>query len=610
MPNETAPFPVAIAEGGDNNPPNDFVESIVPDGFDHPENIVSPEEQVDKIPDAFINESNDIFEDSTLSNNPFIDEHVDLFEPEVNETQLKTSTDGGEQEPPTLTQITLASPPPPLPPNETQVSSEHAPKNPLLAEIELSPETESKNKGYIKNENGELVQVETTVYKHKTTAVTAAETAYQAQEVEQYLREELGYEDIGFTVHSSESGKLEDLEGRNVYILVHGWTGSEEIYSIPGQQIQPEGTQSGSDENRLTAVETLIALDAEKNKNNPDYKPAVVITVNAHGFKDSKLTPQALAAEDGRYLSPENSALALNYLVTEGLGVDVENVTAVGHSLGGATVEILKAKYGFEAVAQAPALYASAENIKALNEFKAQFGEDTQQQKQSFTEKAKEAIKRVGVQSETDVIYQTLGNALKVGEAVKNTSVPGSGVVAEQAVAATVRATLPILAGSDHTGNPEIDKQIGAKLQEIHLPEFTQNTETTAKSIIKLQEGIDFSDWTLEELLRLRETQEVHGDNDNLVAKRAVRNLKQVTAHQLFIRISELNDSKGKITPEFAKRLNNQLEGITHDLYGLESNDKYLKVVKGGHYAAVLQPDSYVAAVELANKNKQLPLAA
>src|SRR3989344_4167975 len=118
-------------------------------------------------------------------------------------------------------------------------------------------------------------------------------------EQKKYLGEELGLEQMNFKVFSRAPGEIGELKGRNVYVLIHGWTANHHIFS----DIKKE--------NDLTFVEEILARD-------PD---ALVIGADVNGFGETRFKKELLKDKTLKdKCTVEAGAAQVDFLLAEVLG--------------------------------------------------------------------------------------------------------------------------------------------------------------------------------------------------------------------------------------------------------------------------------------------------
>ncbi len=453
-------------------------------------------------------------------------------------------------------------------------------QQPLLAKLDLNQEMESKEFVPFSEDQEALNQPEKLSYHfaelRAQNFIKNNEDPGKVKEIQEGLRD-LGMKDMYAKVYSREGGELgENLKDKNVYVLLHGWTGNHAIY---------DEVEQG---NHLTVVEEIMAKDPN----------AVIIAMDGNGFGESKFTDDAIK-DIKKYCTPEAYAKQVDFFLSEVLGYedneDKTGITIMGHSMGGAAAMLLSAKYGYEnPVALAPALFPSRENLTDIE----QKFEDP-----SKVGRMEKILRYAGYRHPGDFRYGFVGAAAKLGEETNKALPP----VARYATETFFQFVGPGYMGENITGDPEQDAAILEKLLHIHRGEL--GTHTLVKhALTNLRNSVNFNEFSLKELERLHNVAVFTGADDKLVTPQDVTQLlRAMTAYEL-IRAAERN-AAGELTEDELMPIRAQIEAIEHidsqhDQVSSRSQTLKRIVGKGGHYSPVYGGLAVDALVQGAQTNR------
>lgn len=462
------------------------------------------------------------------------------------------------------------------------VSAETTPKQKIegLSSIELN--TTRRCHGTYLNEEGERVRAR---FEYKSAELNASE--FSLTEAQQkYMTETLGLEDLHFRVfqrpldHLSgehPASNIGDYKDKHIYMLLHGWTATGEIFSEVPQ------------DNQLTIVEEILAKDPS----------AVILVGDFNGFGGTNFNKSTLkSSKFSEKCTVSAYAAQADFLITNVLKVRQDsfeehdgviktvvasdNFRLLGHSMGAATVEELVMDYGYppeHAVACAPAEYPTWESIEQLLEVHAQ-----------LSKLFKESKRR------TDLVYTVIGRGMWLGDIVAKFPSVGVGDTVSGAVVSKVYdGAAPFLIGTQVTSG-EGNKHAHDKLDAIHASQFynTAKYPVISQVMLGLRKGRDFTHSTIQQLERYGRITAYEADSDILVpadTTRGARYLVNILATAKYyqsvwdVRAYDPNTSNW---PEFYAAMQS-----TRDAYARSCDPQYL--FKGGHYAALFgAPDERV----------------
>ncbi|MFZ5424858.1 MAG: serine aminopeptidase domain-containing protein [Patescibacteria group bacterium] len=435
----------------------------------------------------------------------------------------------------------------------SKIETSETQKLPRISKINLNAESSCRGTVENKQELGTR-QLEQFRYFHSNiksrSFMRENADALESAEYHTYMYA-LGLENINANVFSREAGELGDkIKEKNVYVLLHGWTGNESIYSSVKQ------------ENQLTIAEEIMAKDPN----------AVVITMDGNGFGETNFREDVLQGDLQQYCTPEAYAAQVDFFVSHVLGFkdeDKDNVSIMGHSMGGAAAMILGARYGYEnTVALSPALFPSKENLLEIEET---FEDAT------HASKMEDLLKRLGYRTSGDGRYAFVGTVAKVGAQTKK-ALPQ---VTNKATEVFFNFVGPNYMGEEITGNLGTDKQLVSDLMEIHRGEVDKHA-LVDYALTNLRRGVDFSSWSLEEITRLNDSAVLTSEKDKLVTPKDVVNLlKTISSYELLLASSK---SPEDLNSNEINAIKAQVEAVNH---GVESETLQRIIVPGGHYATV-----------------------
>ncbi len=383
---------------------------------------------------------------------------------------------------------------------------------------------------------------------------------------------ELGLEDMNANIYSREAGELgENLKEKNLYVLLHGWTGNNTIYSdIKGD----EG---------MSVVEEILAKDPN----------AVIVALDGNGFGGTKFRPDVLPNLQD-YCTPEAYAQQVDFFITEALGYGDDkkiDVSIMGHSMGGAASMILGAQYGYDnTVALAPALFPTRENLTDIETKMEDPNESTQMEK---------LLRKLGYRTEGDGRYAFIGAVATLGSYTKRV-LPKTTKLSTDAFFNFVG---PNSMGENITGDPAKDAEILDSLLHIHGNELDTH-ELVAYTLTNLRRGVDFSSWTLYEVERLNRSAVFTGQEDKLVTPDDVVNLlKTISAYELIKAVEE--GSLRELTED-------DLVAIRAQVNAVKFNKEHPAIkritIPGGHYAPVFGGPAVDALVQGVPQSRKKPV--
>ena len=430
--------------------------------------------------------------------------------------------------------------------------------------------------------NGEAARVEVSFgyYEAQITALDLAQSLEQSeqQRIQEGL-EILGLNNFNFSVHSREAGDLQkDLKEKNIYVLLHGWTADQGIYK---DVHQPNG---------LTSVEEIMARDEN----------AVVVTLDGNGFGGTTFRSELVEKGIGARCSPEAYAAQVDFLLADVLNFpdDVkENVSFMGHSMGGAAALIISAtypEYG-DCIAAAPAIFPTADNFRELDSLYKELETETMEVSPTHKGRITTLLAKAGIRTPTDVVYGALGGSTWVGSKTKAYFEATTKGITQFGF----KATGTYLMGREITGDVNADRDILKQLHGIHVNEF-EEYGTVSETIMQLKRGVDFSRWSLEDFARLQQkTEIVTGANDTLVTQEDVRNFFRVTtAYEMKL---------GLVNPEMQSP--DAMRTIKASIFELEDtlkdpNSALRTQLPGGHYAPVYSERTITSLTDNAKRKR------
>lgn len=293
--------------------------------------------------------------------------------------------------------------------------------------------------------------------------------------------EELGLENLHIKTHTKEQLSHEALKAKikdgntNVYVLLHGWTGTSGMWDAV--EVPPSN---------LTIVEQILSADPE----------AVIITPDGDGFGKSAFKDESIE-ELTKISGPEGYAKQIDFALKHYYGLDHnerDNVYAMGHSLGGATVGVMVGHGTLKAencIEICPALLPTKEMMEK--------------------EEHSEEIQKVRDW------YRFLGNLTKTAQMVKEFIPAAEGLTDALVDKVASLMLMAHLMGSKNPGSlsKEQFRSILAQLYDIHAPETPKKVTTAA--MFALEKGVDIDPKTTE--LNLKEMAKVDqytGEHDVL----------------------------------------------------------------------------------------------
>lgn len=380
----------------------------------------------------------------------------------------------------------------------------------------------------------------------------------------------LGLENINANVFSRENGVLgENLKDKNIYVLLHGWTGNNSIYTDVKQ------------ENGFSVVEEIMAKDPN----------AIVVTMDGNGFGETNFREDIIKGDLQQFCTPEAYAKQTDFFISQVLGIEGEeknNVSIMGHSMGGAATLILAAIYGYEnTMALSPALFPTKEN---LSEIEAEFENPAE------ATKIENFLKKMGYRTAGDGRYAFVGAIAKLGSYTKRV-MPKITDKATQVFYDVVGAGYM---GEEVTGNEEVDLAIVSKLIGIHRGELSSH-RLVDLALTNLRRGVDFSKWSLLEVERLNRTSILTSKEDKLVTTEDIINfLKTIAAYEL-TKSAALGVEN--MTEEELSSIRAQIEAIRRRQSGGFAERS---VLKGGHYASVYNEIAVNTIVHGATKRRRI----
>jgi len=363
----------------------------------------------------------------------------------------------------------------------------------------------------------------------------------------------LGLKDITFNCLSRDESFKENLKGKHVYVLMHGWTASNDIYS--------EVHMGGG----LSVAEQIMAMD-------PD---AIIITPDGNGFGGSVFRENILKGDGfNEYCTAEAYAKQMDFLIRDVLGLDPAEITIAGHSMGGAaTYEMIGLGYK-NGVAIAPAAFPSRESLDETKE-KVQ-GEEGN--------RVKTTLEKYGINLSA-IIYDVIGGSVKLGEGVMKLNTTLTNKMAEATVREIFELITPHLMGKEITGIPKVDKRMIEELVRIHAKEVIPKKYAVVSGSIKvLGNGTNYSKWNEEKLGNVARVEAFSGTTDVLVQPR------DFEANGVVLAIKAIDTPHERPVAEVVAK-----------------NQEDSHKINGGHYAGVYHPAVIAAIVK---KGKELPLAA
>src|SRR3989344_109871 len=418
-----------------------------------------------------------------------------------------------------------------------------------LSGIELSEGSKKPCKGKITDESGNVTEVEFDYYHSEQNALN-----FELSDKEKiFLNRDLTLQDIKFHVYSREKdddGSIGDRPDRKVYLLLHGWTATHAIYTDVIRH------------NDLTMVEEILARDPS----------AIIVVPDGNGFGESRFNKDTKRRTVYDKSSPEYYAMQMQFLAGTVLKLDEYNdeskvneasdrVAILGHSMGGAAAMIMATRWGYKnCLASAPALFPTTENEQYMKSH------------QDILRKNKAAER----------LYRFLGSSVKLAGYVEKLKGFMSSL-SELAVKQTFYVIGKELMGRKISGDPKKDKTMLQHLGAIHVDELTTDKLlTVSTTVLNLMNGVDFSEWTMQEIANLENVDIICGKFDTLVPwEELMFTLTTISAYAL--------DAKNAGVPgaeeasEAAVKLVQRVE-----IPGLVEGEKYEKEDDSGHYRALL----------------------
>ncbi len=266
---------------------------------------------------------------------------------------------------------------------------------------------------------------------------------------------ELGLEKQHFKIHSTKQYDIETLKqeinipNKNIYVLLHGWTGTNEIWDSVHKQ--PD-------------MKTTIEQILEKDPN------ALIITPDGPGFGQTEMQDMPFDKLVDK-VSPDAYADQIEFVLKNQLGITEKkrkNVFMMGHSWGGAATLMVAAK-GYvpseNCIAIAPALLPKFEPKKFL--------------KDPF--------------SKMRATYFTLGGGLDMGDFI-NQYIDADKLTNRVIDSNQIDMLMRKLMGTTTSGEltPEEMDQNFKELKQIHGKEM-RKTKISAAVMMALARGTDFS---------------------------------------------------------------------------------------------------------------------
>lgn len=309
------------------------------------------------------------------------------------------------------------------------------------------------------------------------------------KEVEKGM-EECGLKELHFSAHYKGSQevsvmeKLHDEPPPHVVLFLHGWTGSEEMYTNVIAPVKKNGR---------IVQRTMVEQVLENSGDN-----VIVLTMDGLGFGKTDYKEGLTAKEFKEKTTVEAYAKQAELLLDTILDVDKKQALIVGHSYGGAAC-LLLAKDGYDTIPISPAFVPQKKNVKQANDYV-----DANLIEDNGTVKDHNRI-NPGIVRET---YAGLGAV--VGIADKATSLTSNTKigkiienVADDAIAITYKMGLGnFLMGRNKPGTGEQEAWDGVmrQLGPIHEKGLIKDPKLTSETMWNLAEGVDTSKLTLENL--------------------------------------------------------------------------------------------------------------
>ncbi|MBD3366323.1 hypothetical protein GF360_03225 [candidate division WWE3 bacterium] len=415
----------------------------------------------------------------------------------------------------------------------------------IIKSIELDEETKSCTFSY--EEDGEKVSGSFEYHAKKTTLreeLTGELAKTKGAEFREFGRkfEQLGLADMGFAIYTRRNQreaaleKGEKMDPPNVYILGHGWTGTKDIYSeIPM-------------ETQMSMVEAIMEQD-------PD---AIVVTMDGNGFGDSPFRTEVLEDEAllKEKIRPESYADQIQFLSEEVLGVPLEEVSYVGHSMGGAAAFELSTRGCGSCVALSPAAFPTEELLGEA--------EVISRKSKNLLQEALNKLGSIKGLNLSTLVYEVLGTSVRFGEAFGQISSQ-----AEKISEAVVGQVFELL--SNYLLGAELDPETRKALVGIHKSQLTaQRFPAVSNAILELKEGMPLEDFAenSENLIVFQ------GESDVLVRP---EDLKRTAASVL---VKTLESSQWDENDPAVKKIVVLVEQLLDES----------QIVTGGHYAQVYNP--------------------
>lgn len=388
---------------------------------------------------------------------------------------------------------------------------------------------------------------------------------------------ETGLKDIHAEIYTRGNLQNEQqLAEKNVYVLLHGWTASHEIYSDVKQ------------ENHFTIVEEILARDPN----------ALIIAMDGNGFGETNFTRHVLDHDLERYCTPEAYAHQVDFFVEDVLGFsrsEKSQISISGHSMGAAAGLILGAKENYQnVVANAPAFFPMHKNLLEIAQFFSEY-EDS--------DAFRKFLRSIGVHTQGDLTYAAISSAARAGKVVNRMTRD----IARKPVSAITSAIFkyigPPLIGKKTSNTPEHDTSIRESLAVIHKKQARREPALVQLALSNLRSSVDLSEFSLEELANLNDCFVITAEDDLLVTPSDQANLiRAITAYQV---IKAFKTPVEELSVEQREEIVAEVEAVMR-AQSLEGN-RY--VIPGGHYASVfsqLSMDALVqGAIHLREKRNQ-----
>jgi pimeloyl-ACP methyl ester carboxylesterase len=382
--------------------------------------------------------------------------------------------------------------------------------------------------------------------------------------------DKLGLEEMAWriTTRDSEAPIQEQLTQGNVYVLLHGWTGNNEIWNIPG-------------EGGTSFTEKILSQDPK----------AVIIAVDGNGFGGSKFKDEVVADLPTlqTFCTPESYASQVDWLLSDALELDDETISrtvVAGHSMGAAaaTILALKDEKYKSIVSLAPALLPRKENLKTAL---------------AVRDKTEVKLTSYGLINAA-LVYEIITTSLQTGTRIEEIvrSLPVSEETAEylaqgvKSITNTVisKVALPVLIGK--LGLDKEEEAVARQgLYAIHQQEVQEKPRLTIAAMKALKDGYDLQGITLSQLETLASMPLITAESDLLVPT-ADAQVFIATAAATYAGENEPEEQgmeMGRVKGIFSK-IGSRLNVLTTRTSEAQQGSANTRVVPGGHYA-VMQGD-------------------